>query len=363
MRRPTVVLGKAADPGASSTCAARRAARARRTRSNHGLREIRAEGWYEAVARHADVIFTFRSLRPDGAPPGTPGVGKDGAAAPANFMNRFISFEYIGAQAARAPGPERARRAGLPGGRRPAAAARDLAIGEGEIDTSSLADDTFATTFNVQLAGSAWSSSRTRSCGRRSRATSPRLWTAAGALGPRQRPGHAALPAPLCIRSAGHLGGVRLRADLVLGLPDARADGALVGLAGDALRARPRDLDQRVAARWALNSRDVRVRDAVGLRAGQGTAARRSGGGADLPGLTASPARRPIRSLDALPDWLLLFAYVWLSTWMLAACWCGGSRPSPTRAARAPAALRGRPRPLLCAITAAAYVRGSARRT
>ena len=37
---------------------------------NHGLRTIRAEGWYEAVLIiDADVIFTAAVAAPDGPPP------------------------------------------------------------------------------------------------------------------------------------------------------------------------------------------------------------------------------------------------------------------------------------------------------
>ena len=67
-------------------------------------------------------------------------------------MNRFISFEYISAQA----GARRAQnvlgaQACLAGGAQLLRRESLEAIG-GEIDTSSLAEDTF-TTFNVQLAG------------------------------------------------------------------------------------------------------------------------------------------------------------------------------------------------------------------
>ena len=125
---------------------------------NHGLRIIRTEGWYEAVlVIDADVIFTYRSLRRMVRHLGDPTVGavtgyiKEGSR-PANFMNRFISFEYIGAQA----GARRAQnvlgaQACLAGGAQLLRRESLEAIG-GEIDTSSLAEDTF-TTFNVQLAG------------------------------------------------------------------------------------------------------------------------------------------------------------------------------------------------------------------
>jgi cellulose synthase/poly-beta-1,6-N-acetylglucosamine synthase-like glycosyltransferase len=125
---------------------------------NHGLRTIRSEDWYEAVLIiDADVIFTKQSLRRMVRHFHRAGVGavtayiKEGSR-PANWMNRFISFEYVNAQA----GARRAQnvlgaQACLAGGAQ--LIRRDAldAIG-GVIDTSSLAEDTF-TTLNIQLSG------------------------------------------------------------------------------------------------------------------------------------------------------------------------------------------------------------------
>ena len=125
---------------------------------NHGLRTIRGEGWYEAVLIiDADVIFTKQSLRRMVRHFQREGVGavtayiKEGSR-PANWMNRFISYEYVNAQA----GARRAQnvlgaQACLAGGAQLIRRDALEAIG-GEIDTSSLAEDTF-TTLNIQLSG------------------------------------------------------------------------------------------------------------------------------------------------------------------------------------------------------------------
>ncbi len=125
---------------------------------NHGLRTILAEPWAEALlVTDADVIFTRTALRRMSRHLADPEVGavtcyiKEGSR-PGNFMNRFVGFEYITAQAA-------ARRAQnvldvqacLAGGAQLLARGALEEIG-GAIDTTSLAEDTF-TTFNVQLAG------------------------------------------------------------------------------------------------------------------------------------------------------------------------------------------------------------------
>ena len=125
---------------------------------NHGLRTIRAEDWYQAVlVIDADVIFTKQSLRRMARHFTLPDVGavtayiKEGSR-PANWMNRFISYEYVNAQA----GARRAQNvlgalACLAGGAQLIRRDALEAIG-GVIDTSSLAEDTF-TTLNVQLSG------------------------------------------------------------------------------------------------------------------------------------------------------------------------------------------------------------------
>jgi cellulose synthase/poly-beta-1,6-N-acetylglucosamine synthase-like glycosyltransferase len=127
---------------------------------NHGLRAVNAEGWFQAVLIiDADVIFTARSLSMMVRHLGDPHVGavtayiKEGSR-PANYLNRFIAFEYANAQA----GARRAQNllgahACLAGGAQLVRRATLEQIG-GLVDTTSLAEDT-VTTLNIQLAG--WS--------------------------------------------------------------------------------------------------------------------------------------------------------------------------------------------------------------
>lgn len=125
---------------------------------NHGIKEILAEKWAEAVMiMDADVLFeplTLRRMTRHLADPEVGGVTayvKEGSQ-PSSLLSRFIAFEYITAQAA-------ARRAqnvmgGLPcmaGGAQLHSRANLLAIG-GAIDTSTLAEDTY-TTIRTQLVG------------------------------------------------------------------------------------------------------------------------------------------------------------------------------------------------------------------
>jgi len=125
---------------------------------NHGLRIIRSEGWYEAVMIiDADVILTPPSLRRMTRYFGDPDVGaitayiKEGSR-PGNFMNRFVAFEYVTAQAAaRRAQNVLGAQACLAGGAQLIRRESLEAIG-GEIDTSTLAEDT-VTTFNIQLDG------------------------------------------------------------------------------------------------------------------------------------------------------------------------------------------------------------------
>jgi cellulose synthase/poly-beta-1,6-N-acetylglucosamine synthase-like glycosyltransferase len=126
---------------------------------NHGLRQIRADDWYDAVLIiDADVIFTERSLRRMARHLADPEVGavtgyiKEGSR-PANYMNRFVAYEYVNAQA----GARRAQnvlgaQACLAGGAQLVRRDSLEAIG-GEIDTSTLAEDT-VTTINIPLCGS-----------------------------------------------------------------------------------------------------------------------------------------------------------------------------------------------------------------
>jgi glycosyltransferase involved in cell wall biosynthesis len=125
---------------------------------NHGLSVILGEDWAEAVLIiDADVIFELDSLRRMTRHLADPEVGavtayiKEGSH-PANYLKRFIGFEYVTAQAA-------ARRsqnvlgamACLAGGAQLHSRESLEAIG-GRIDTETLAEDTI-TTLLTQLEG------------------------------------------------------------------------------------------------------------------------------------------------------------------------------------------------------------------
>jgi cellulose synthase/poly-beta-1,6-N-acetylglucosamine synthase-like glycosyltransferase len=122
---------------------------------NHGLKVILADDWMEAILiMDADVIYEPDSLRKMTRHLADPGIGavtayiKEGSR-PGNYMTRFIGYEYITAQGA-------ARRAQnvlgvlacLAGGAQLHSRANIEALG-GQIDTSSLAEDTI-TTFETQ---------------------------------------------------------------------------------------------------------------------------------------------------------------------------------------------------------------------
>ena len=156
---PTLVQGKAAEhPGLIFHVRRELGGQGKAHTINHGLGIIIAENWYEAVLIiDADVILTVESLRRMTRHFAADDVGavtayiKEGSR-PENYLNRFVAFEYVTAQAA-------ARRAQnllgaqacLAGGAQLLTRASLEAVG-GRIDTSTLAEDT-ATTFKVQLSG------------------------------------------------------------------------------------------------------------------------------------------------------------------------------------------------------------------
>ena len=125
---------------------------------NHGLREILLDDWAQAVMiMDADVLFVPLTLRRMARHLADPEVGavtayiKEGSD-PDNLVSRFIAFEYITAQAA----SRRAQNvlgamACLAGGAQLHSRENLEAIG-GEIDTTTLAEDTL-TTFRTQLTG------------------------------------------------------------------------------------------------------------------------------------------------------------------------------------------------------------------
>lgn len=123
---------------------------------NHGLRHILSEPWAEAVLiMDADVVYEPRALRYMTRHLADPEVGavtayiKEGSR-PANWMNKFVAYEYIAAQAAARRGQNTMGvLACLAGGAQLHSRENIEAIG-GEIDTTSLAEDTF-TTFATQM--------------------------------------------------------------------------------------------------------------------------------------------------------------------------------------------------------------------
>lgn len=125
---------------------------------NHGLARIQDDGWYEAVLIiDADVLVSPPALRRMARHFGDAQVGgvtadiKEGSR-PANYVNRFVSFEYITAQAAaRRAQNTLGAQACLAGG---AQLIRREALERlgGRLDATTLAEDT-VTTFRIQLAG------------------------------------------------------------------------------------------------------------------------------------------------------------------------------------------------------------------
>jgi len=156
---PDVIKAKAAEyPGQVVHLRREKGGEGKAHTLNHGLRIILADDWMQALLiMDADVIYEPTSLRmmtrhlADARVGAVTAYIKEGSR-PGNYLTRFIGFEYITAQAA-------ARRsqnvlgavACLAGGAQLHSRANLEAIG-GQIDTSSLAEDTF-TTFKTQLAG------------------------------------------------------------------------------------------------------------------------------------------------------------------------------------------------------------------
>jgi cellulose synthase/poly-beta-1,6-N-acetylglucosamine synthase-like glycosyltransferase len=126
---------------------------------NHGLRRLLADDWAQAVLiMDADVVFDRDALWRMARHLHRTEVGavtayiKEGTGDNGNYLNRYIAVEYVTAQAA-------ARRAQnvlgamacLAGGAQLHSRANLETIG-GQIDTTTLAEDT-VTTFETQLAG------------------------------------------------------------------------------------------------------------------------------------------------------------------------------------------------------------------
>jgi glycosyltransferase involved in cell wall biosynthesis len=125
---------------------------------NHGLAVILGEEWMEALLiTDADVIFEPACLRTMASHLADPEIGAVSAyiregSRPGNYLTRFIGYEYITAQAAARRGQNvLGAVACLAGGAQLHSRANLVALG-GQIDTSSLAEDTF-TTIETQLRG------------------------------------------------------------------------------------------------------------------------------------------------------------------------------------------------------------------
>jgi cellulose synthase/poly-beta-1,6-N-acetylglucosamine synthase-like glycosyltransferase len=156
---PDVVLERAArSPGRVIHIRTSVGGRGKAHALNEGLARVLADDWAEAVLiADADVQFEAGTLRRMTRHLADPSVGavtgyiKEGSHEPP-YLNRFIAWEYLNAQAA-------ARRAQdvlggmacLAGGAQLHSRASLESIG-GRIDTSTLAEDTVAT-FETQLAG------------------------------------------------------------------------------------------------------------------------------------------------------------------------------------------------------------------
>jgi cellulose synthase/poly-beta-1,6-N-acetylglucosamine synthase-like glycosyltransferase len=125
---------------------------------NHGIREILKDEWMQALLiMDADVIYLPDSLRKMTRHLADPEVGAVSAyiregSADKNYLTRFIGFEYVLSQpAARRAQNVLGAQACLAGGAQLHTRENLLALG-GQIDTSSLAEDTI-TTFETQLRG------------------------------------------------------------------------------------------------------------------------------------------------------------------------------------------------------------------
>jgi cellulose synthase/poly-beta-1,6-N-acetylglucosamine synthase-like glycosyltransferase len=156
---PEVIQAKAAEyPGNVFHLRREKGGEGKAATLNHGLEIILQDDWMQAVLiMDADVIYEPDSLRKMSRHLADPKVGsvtayiKEGSR-PGNYMNRFIGYEYITAQAA-------ARRsqdvlgviACLAGGAQLHSRENLEAIG-GRVDTGTLAEDT-VTTFRTQIAG------------------------------------------------------------------------------------------------------------------------------------------------------------------------------------------------------------------
>ena len=156
---PEVLRAKVAEYGGSVVHLRRdRGGEGKAATLNHGLARVLADDWAQAVLIcDADVICERSSLRLMTRHLADPAVGsvtayiKEGSR-PGNYLTRFIGYEYIVASAAARRGQEvLGAIACLAGGAQLHSRENIEALG-GRIDTSTLAEDT-VTTFETQLGG------------------------------------------------------------------------------------------------------------------------------------------------------------------------------------------------------------------
>ena len=156
---PEVVLGKAEQyPGSVFHLRRDKGGEGKAHTLNHGIRVVLAEDWMEALLiMDADVIYLPDSLRRMTRHLADPQIGAVTAyiaegSADKNYLTRFIGMEYVLSQvAARRAQNVLGALACLAGGAQLHSRENLVDIG-GQIDTSSLAEDT-VTTFKTQLNG------------------------------------------------------------------------------------------------------------------------------------------------------------------------------------------------------------------
>jgi cellulose synthase/poly-beta-1,6-N-acetylglucosamine synthase-like glycosyltransferase len=156
---PDVVLAKAAQyPGQVFHIRRDKGGEGKAHTLNAGIRVILEDDWMQALLiMDADVIYLPNSLRKMTRHLADPKVGAVSAyiregSADKNYLTRFIGFEYVLSQpAARRAQNVLGAQACLAGGAQLHTRENLMALG-GQIDTSSLAEDTI-TTFETQLRG------------------------------------------------------------------------------------------------------------------------------------------------------------------------------------------------------------------
>jgi cellulose synthase/poly-beta-1,6-N-acetylglucosamine synthase-like glycosyltransferase len=156
---PQVVLSKAAEyPGNVFHLRRDKGGEGKAHTLNHGIRIVLEDDWMEALLiMDADVKYLADSLRKMTRHFADPKVGAVSAyiregSADKNYLTRFIGLEYVLSQpAARRAQNVLGAQACLAGGAQLHTRENLIAIG-GQIDTSSLAEDTI-TTFETQLKG------------------------------------------------------------------------------------------------------------------------------------------------------------------------------------------------------------------